>query len=155
METTYKNMLLEGKEKKETKMNKVTSNRVLNSSKSAYQALDTSFIQNNSSTLVVYIVTFLAIGLGIIYLVNYYRSIKAVVQSTAANVYPDCPDYWESIGKGRCRNTNFLGACANVAGANVVDFGGEIFTNANTGAYAKCKWAQACSTAWSGVDRLC
>jgi len=36
-----------------------------------------------------------------------------------------------------------------------MDFSGVIFTNANTGNYAKCKWAKACNVSWSGIDRLC
>ena len=74
---------------------------------------------------------------------------------TATVPIAQCPDYWESIGNGKCKNTNALGSCSTTAGANVMDFSGEVFTNANTGNYAKCKWAQACNVSWGGVERLC
>ena len=66
-----------------------------------------------------------------------------------------CPDYWDSIGSGKCQNTNSLGSCSNTEGANVMDFSGEVFTNKNTGDYAKCKWAKSCNVSWGHIDRGC
>ena len=50
---------------------------------------------------------------------------------------------------------NALGSCSKTEGANVMDFGGEVFTNKNTGDYAKCKWAKSCNVSWGNIDRLC
>ena len=89
----------------------------------------------------------------IIYIYNNYKSLYPTPTSNI--VYSQCPDYWDSIGNGKCQNTNKLGSCSNVDGANVMDFGGEVFTNMNTGNYAKCRWTQACNTSWGNIDRLC
>ena len=127
-----------------------------NASKSSYLGLtDRSLVQNYSATTVIYIVGFLAMAIALIYLYNFYKTFKGTTGTTVPNSYPDCPDYWESIGNGVCRNTNFIGSCAKTPGSNTVDFSGDIFTNVNTGAYAKCKWSQACNMAWSGVERIC
>ena len=40
-------------------------------------------------------------------------------------------------------------------GADVIDFSSEVFTNANTGNYAKCRWAKGCNVSWGGIDRSC
>jgi len=114
-----------------------------------------SLMQNYGSTTVIYIVSFLAIGIAIIYLYKFYKSFQLASASTNANLFPDCPDYWDSIGKGVCRNVNFLGSCAQTPGSNTVDFSGTLFTNVNTGNYAKCKWSQGCNMSWSGIDRVC
>ena len=90
-----------------------------------------------------------------IYLYNNYKALKHSIMPTATLAMPQCPDYWDSVGNGQCQNTNGLGSCSTTPGANKMDFGGEIFTNANTGNYAKCKWAKACNVSWSGIDRLC
>jgi hypothetical protein len=111
--------------------------------------------QSTSATTVVYIVGFLALALGIVYLYYYYKSFQEATVATVKYAYPDCPNYWESVGNGKCQNVNFLGSCAVTPGSNMIDFSGEIFTNANTGAYAKCKWSQACNMSWSGIDRVC
>jgi hypothetical protein len=93
-------------------------------------------------------------GIGI-YLYNNYKDLKKSIFPTATLVAPQCPDYWDSIGKGQCKNTNALGSCSTSAGSNIMDFSGIVFTNDNTGNYAKCKWAKACNVSWSGIDRLC
>lgn len=112
--------------------------------------------QTYNSTTVLIIVGVLAfIGL-CIYLYNSYKAFKAKLLATNATVaYTTCPDYWDSIGNAKCQNSNSLGSCSTTPGANIMDFSGEVFTNGNTGNYAKCKWAKACNIAWSNVDRLC
>ena len=112
--------------------------------------------QTYTSTTVFIIVGVLAfVGL-CIYLYNSYKAFKAKLLATNATVaYTTCPDYWDSIGKGQCQNSNSLGSCSTTPGANIMDFSGTIFTNNNTGNYAKCKWAKACNVAWSNIDRLC
>jgi hypothetical protein len=111
--------------------------------------------QTYTSDTVMLIVGFLIIGGIGIYLYNNYKSIKNAIVPTATSAAPQCPDYWESIGNGKCKNTNALGSCSTSPGANIMDFSGVVFTNGNTGNYAKCKWAKACNVSWSGIDRLC
>jgi hypothetical protein len=111
--------------------------------------------QTYTTNTVMLVVGFLVLGGIGIYLYNNYKSLKNAAIPTATVAAPKCPDYWESIGNGKCKNTNALGSCSTTPGANIMDFGGVVFTNANTGEYAKCKWAKACNVSWSGVDRLC
>ena len=109
------------------------------------------------STSTVFIVLgVLALFFIIVYLYNYYKELQAKMLATnATKPFAMCPDYWDSIGKSRCQNTNALGSCSKVEGANIMDFSGEVFNNINTGNYSKCKWAKACNVSWSNVDRMC
>jgi hypothetical protein len=109
-----------------------------------------------SGTTAVIIVSVLGLAFIIIYLYNQYKEYNAKLAAMggkkAATI---CPDYWDSLGNGKCQNIHLLGSCSKENGANVMDFGGEVFKNNNTGDYAKCKWAKACNVSWSGIDRLC
>ena len=107
-----------------------------------------------SSTTFVIIVGVLCLLFIIIYMYNSYKA-TMLLATTATVPYSMCPNYWDSIGKGKCQNTNSLGTCSNTTGSNIMDFSSDIFTNINTGNYAKCKWANACNTSWSNIDRLC
>jgi hypothetical protein len=107
-----------------------------------------------SNTIVLVVGLLFLIGIGI-YLYNNYKSLKNSLIPKATIPKPQCPDYWESIGEKKCRNTNSLGSCSNAPGVNVMDFSSTVFTNANTGDYAKCKWAKACNISWGGIDRIC
>ncbi len=109
---------------------------------------------NYTSTTFIIIVAVLAIVFIIIYLYNSYQAAKLLATSITIQS-PSCPDYWNSIGNGKCQNVNSLGSCSKDNGANIMDFSSEVFTNNNTGNYAKCKWANACGVSWSSVDRLC
>ena len=112
--------------------------------------------QTYSSTTVLIVVAVLVL-IGIcIYLYNSYKAFKAKLLATNVTVaFPACPDYWDSLGSGKCQNTKSLGSCSNTPGENIIDFSGDFFSNNNSGNYAKCKWAKACNIAWSNVDRLC
>jgi len=107
-----------------------------------------------SSTTFIIIAGVLGLIFVIIYLYNSYKA-TSLLATTATVAYATCPDYWDSIGNGKCQNTNSLGTCSKEVGSNIMDFSGEIFTNANTGKYAKCKWATACNVSWNNIDRLC
>lgn len=117
--------------------------------------VSSTYLQNYSTTTIIYVILFLVLALGIVYLWNFYKTFKSQLLPSQAMLKADCPDYWESIGDGKCQNVNVLGSCANQPGTNIVDFSGDIFTNSNTGDYAKCKWATACSMSWTGIDRVC
>ena len=106
----------------------------------------------SSNTFIIIISILSLIGI-IIYIYNNYKVIIPI--STGPLITSTCPDYWESIGINMCKNTNSIGSCSNVDGANVMDFSGEVFTNTNTGNYAKCKWAKACNVTWGNIDRVC
>ena len=109
---------------------------------------------NYSSTTFITIVGVLGLVFVIIYLYNKYQA-TMLLATTATTPYSMCPNYWDSIGNGKCQNTNSLGKCSKEPGANIMDFSSDIFTNANTGNYSKCKWASACNVSWSHIDRLC
>ena len=111
--------------------------------------------QYTSSTVLIIVGVLGFCGL-CIYLYNNYKEFKAkLLATTATKPATNCPDYWESIGESKCQNAKFLGSCSNKPDSNIMDFSGEIFTNKNTGNYAKCKWANACNVSWSGIDRIC
>jgi hypothetical protein len=111
--------------------------------------------QNYSSTTVLIIVGFICfVGL-CIYLYNVYKTFKAKLLATNVHkTISTCPDYWDSIGNNKCQNTKAIGRCSTTEGSNIMDFGGEIFTNANTGNYAKHMWSQSCDSPWSGTDKF-
>lgn len=109
-----------------------------------------------STTTVIIIVSIISLVFIIVYLYNYYKEFKAkLLATTATRILATCPDYWDSIGNDKCQNTNSIGNCSREAGANIMDFSGEVFTNKNTGNYSKCKWAKACNVSWSNIDKLC
>lgn len=109
-----------------------------------------------STTTVFIIVGVLALIFIIVYLYNYYKTFAAqLLANSVKNAFTTCPDYWDSIGKSQCQNTNLLGSCSKAQGANIMDFGGQVFTNINTGNYSKCKWSKACNVSWSNIDKLC
>lgn len=107
-----------------------------------------------SSTTVIIILAILVLAFIIVYLYNNYKDSKKKV-SEATRPIPMCPDYWDSIGNGKCQNTNSLGSCSKMPGANIMDFNSEVFTNKTGGDYAKCKWAKACNVSWANVNQLC
>jgi hypothetical protein len=106
-----------------------------------------------SSTFLI-IICVLSLIFIIIYMYNSYKS-TMLLATTATVAYSMCPNYWDSIGKGKCQNTKMLGTCSNTSGGNIMDFSSDIFTNPNTGNYAKCKWANTCNVSWSNIDRIC
>ena len=106
-----------------------------------------------SSDTFILIIGLLLLIVIIIYIYNNYKSLIPTPTGTIA--YSACPDYWDSLGNGKCKNTNKIGSCSNQDGADIMDFGGEVFTNTNIGNYAKCRWTQSCNTSWGNIDRLC
>jgi hypothetical protein len=112
-----------------------------------------SFYSTNTFLI---IISCLAVVYICVMLYNLYKENKAKLLATSiTRSASTCPDYWDSIGNGRCQNTNSLGSCSKEKGANIMDFSGEIFTNKTMGDYAKCKWASACNVSWSNINRLC
>ena len=111
--------------------------------------------QTYTSDTIMMVVGLLALAGICIYLYNNYKNLKNSIMPTATIPIAQCPDYWDSIGDKKCQNSKSLGSCSVTPGANIMDFSGEIFTNANTGNYAKCKWAKSCNVSWGGIDRLC
>lgn len=109
---------------------------------------------NYTSDTVLIIIGVLSLLFIIIYIYNNYYKLKSTTP-TGAMISSTCPDYWDSIGNSKCQNVNSLGSCSKTDGANIMDFSSEVFTNENTGNYAKCKWAKACNVSWSNIDRVC
>jgi hypothetical protein len=105
-----------------------------------------------STTFIVILGTLGVIGIVIYIYNNFYNNLPSPTATLTSSI---CPDYWDSIGNSKCKNTKSLGVCSNTEGSNTVDFSGDVFTNKNTGDYSKCKWAKACSISWSNIDRLC
>ena len=59
----------------------------------------------------------------------------------------ECPDYWESTGPGKCRNTLKVGTCPD---ADEMDFNDPKYRGP-TGIVEKCKWANSCGLVWDGL----
>jgi len=118
----------------------------------------TKFIrqQHYSSSTVLTVVGIL-IFIGVcVYLYNAYKDFKnKLLLENGSITYSVCPDYWDTLSNNKCQNSKYLGKCSNQQGNNVMDFSGVVFTNNNTGNYAKCKWAKSCNITWSNIDRLC
>ena len=123
-------------------------------------------MNNNNKTIikstytidkVIIIVGILGLLYIIIYIYNNYNKIIDSVLPTVTNgtLGATCPDYWDSIGDVKCKNTNKIGICSKIDGADVMDFNSDVFTNVNSGNYAKCKWAKGCNVSWGSIDRLC
>lgn len=110
-----------------------------------------------TSDKVIIIVGVLGLLFVIIYIYNNYKKIIASTMPTVTGgmVGATCPDYWDSIGNGKCQNSKKIGSCSITDGADVMDFNSDVFTNVNIGTYAKCKWAKGCNVSWGGVDRVC
>jgi hypothetical protein len=86
-----------------------------------------------------------------------YTSYKSFAQpkKNDPRPYPKCPDYWESVGNGKCRNVHKIGNCRLKPSEDTVDFSGEVFQNNKSGDYMRCKWAKECHAPWEGIDDLC
>lgn len=107
-----------------------------------------------SIIMVIGIVVFLLL------LFNYYKQYKAYVtkekeKNTWKSKYAECPDYWDIIGKNKCRNVHQIGKCRNSDDDDIMDFNYDDFTNKKTGEYMKCRWAKQCNTPWEGLDHKC
>ena len=141
--------------------NKATSNKASNNKATNNKTTNNKATNNDQTTIkptyssdtVLIIVGGLSLVFVIIYIYNSYKNLYPTPTGTAAHTL--CPDYWDAIGNGKCQNSNKLGSCSNVEGADIMDFGGTVFTNNNTGDYSKCKWARGCNVTWGNIDRLC
>jgi len=94
----------------------------------------------------------------IIFILYYsYTAYVGITQpkKTDPRPYPRCPDYWESIGDGKCKNVHKIGRCRLTPPGDTVDFSGDVFNDKKTGNYMKCKWAKECHAPWEGIDNLC
>ena len=74
-----------------------------------------------------------------------------IYHSKSTTKYPpeisECPDYWDSIGPNKCRNTLNVGKCPD---DDVVDFNQPKYSGP-TGLTEKCKWASNCGLVWDGL----
>jgi hypothetical protein len=59
----------------------------------------------------------------------------------------ECPDYWESTGPNKCRNTLKVGMCTDT---DEMDFNEPKYSGP-TGITEKCKWANGCGLVWDGL----
>lgn len=98
-----------------------------------------------------------------VYCIYYaYNSWKSIKKNKNRNKnkgksrpYPNCPDYWDSIGENKCQNNHKIGECRLDDDDDTIDFNSDIFTNPKTGNYMKCKWSKECHAPWEGIDDLC
>jgi hypothetical protein len=74
-----------------------------------------------------------------------------VYNSQSTLEYPpevsECPDYWESTGPNKCRNTLKVGKCTDT---DEMDFNEPKYSGP-TGLAEKCKWANSCGLVWDGL----
>jgi hypothetical protein len=70
-------------------------------------------------------------------------------------IVSECPDYFEVIGKNKCKNTHKLGRCKeNGKIKNIYDFNTADFIGPS-GKKNKCRLANFCNLSWDGIDKLC
>ena len=73
-----------------------------------------------------------------------------IYNSKTSTKYPpevaECPDYWDSTGPNKCRNTLKVGKCD----ADEMDFNEPKYSGP-TGLAEKCKWANECGLVWDGL----
>ena len=73
-----------------------------------------------------------------------------IYNSKTSTQYPpeiaECPDYWESTGPNKCRNTLKVGKCD----VDNMDFNDPKYSGP-TGLAEKCKWANSCGLVWDGI----
>jgi hypothetical protein len=74
-----------------------------------------------------------------------------IYNSKSTMKYPpevaECPDYWESTGPNKCRNTLKVGKCTDT---DEMDFNEPKYSGP-TGITEKCKWANECGLIWDGL----
>lgn len=79
------------------------------------------------------------------------RTKKSIVEETKNGIrMSQCPDYWQSIGKHKCKNIHRIGE-----GRDIEDFDKSYFLDEETGDIAKCNWAKMTKTPWQYIDKLC
>ena len=92
------------------------------------------------------------ISLFILFLYLRLRSTKKSIVEETKNErrMSQCPDYWQSIGKNKCKNIHNIGN-----GKNEEDFNKSYFLDEETGDIARCNWAKMTNTPWQFIDKLC
>jgi hypothetical protein len=72
-----------------------------------------------------------------------------IYKSKTSSKYPpeiaECPDYWDSTGPNKCRNTLKVGKCDEDMDFNDPKYSGP------TGLAEKCRWANSCGLVWDGM----
>ena len=139
--------------------------RLLKSSQTKYNGANVSRSSTNKKALLnqefyIYILGVLLVVAAGVYFWNQYKEWSAqntliAGEQTKQSQILECPDYWETVGKNICKNSNKIGKCSITPGNDTMDFNDEIFTNTQSGLYSKCKWAKSCNVVWGGVDKLC
>lgn len=73
-----------------------------------------------------------------------------IYKSKTSSKYPpeiaECPDYWDSTGPNKCRNTLKVGKCD----VEDMDFNDPKYSGP-TGLAEKCRWANSCGLVWDGM----
>lgn len=76
-------------------------------------------------------------------IIQYNKAFAKIVKS---NTWPPnvnvCPDYWEKIPTGKCKNIKKLGSC------NLDDEGKDLSKMTKD---QKCNWAKSCEVTWDGL----
>lgn len=57
-----------------------------------------------------------------------------------------CPDWWKSIGQGKCLNQKGMGSCNK----KIMNFNESVFKGSE-GLCAKYTWAKNCNISWDGI----
>lgn len=103
---------------------------------------------------------FFKIKLALIFTVIIGYSIHIIIKytkKTPKDTFPiiiaKCPDYWEIVGKNKCKNVNKIGTC-NLEGDSIMDFSDDSYRSKD-GNYFKCQWAKNCGVSWQGIDLQC
>ena len=100
-------------------------------------------------------VVVLSIILG--FVITFILEIRKEQKSLKNMKYPPlaskCPDYWEVLRNGNCRNNHSIGLC-KTSGDRDMNFNDDLFKG-KAGDNYKCAWAKQCQVPWQGIDQLC
>lgn len=129
--------------------NRMTNNRMNNKMSNSSNTSYSSYMTENTFIIATVILFFIFVG---IYIYKSFRDFQKMKKKDNDNrrIKNECPDYWENVGKHKCKNVEGLGKCSKDPNNNVMDFDTEVFNHDKTGNYSKCKWAKQCDVTWSG-----
>jgi len=90
----------------------------------------------------------------IIYAYMLYKEYEESSEQSWPETISDCPDYWNDLGDGKCKNTHNLGTCNMRQAQPTVTFDSS-FYDGEQGKMNRCRWAKNCNVSWEGIDDLC
>ena len=108
---------------------------------------------SNADTLIVALGIFIVV-LILAYIYRQYKDTQKEMQRNNRTLKTpgSCPDYWDTVDEGSCRNVHKIGKCGL---GHDVSFNDQMFTHPRTGEYMKCRWSKDCEAPWEHISNIC